>query len=226
MARSKLLSPPPSPVDNDVRLTVSVIDNDVETRESLKFLLESKEIPVAVFASADEFLKNWKPERTGCVVVDVRMQGMTGCDLQLELNRLKQNVPLILMTGYGDVQLAVEAMKRGALHFFEKPMEYHELLAMIEKGLALNAAARIDAAELKEFEVRFARLSPKECGVAELVAEGLTSQEIADQLNIVAGTVDLHRSRIYEKLGCRNVAELVRMLVTKRVTRTPQNGQK
>ncbi|MDB5387760.1 MAG: response regulator [Planctomycetaceae bacterium] len=205
---------------------VSVIDNDAETRESLKFLLESKEIPVSTFSSADEFLKNWKPERTGCVVVDVRMPGMTGCDLQIELNRLKQNVPLILMTGYGDIQLAVEAMKRGALHFFEKPMEYPELLGMIEKGLALNTAARIEAAEQKEFEDRYSKLSPKECVIAELVAEGLTSHEIAERLNIVAGTVDLHRSRIYEKLECRNVADLVRMLVTGRVTRTPPNGKK
>lgn len=231
MPRTKSLNASTEPTGTASKLLVAVIDNDAETRESLKFLLESKDIPVATFASADDFLKYWKPERTGCVVVDVRMPGMNGCDLQVKLNDLNQKVPLILMTGYGDIQLAVEAMKRGALHFFEKPIDYLDLLEMIEKGLALNEAARIEAAELQEFEVRFSKMTPKECAVADLVAEGLTSQEIADQMDVVLGTVELHRSRIYEKLNCRNVADLVRMLVTKRVPRsltnaTSQKGKK
>lgn len=225
MARLKSSKPPMKPSPDAANLTVAVIDNDAETRESLRFLLESKDITVATYESADEFLENWDPELIGCVVVDVRMPGMNGCDLQTELNRLNQKVPLILTTGYGDVQLAVEAMKRGALHFFEKPMEHPELLEMIEKGLKLNADSREDSAELKEFGVRYSTLTQKECEVAELVAEGLTSQEIAEILNIVAGTVELYRTRIYKKLNCRNVAEVVRMLITKRVPRTSANEQ-
>jgi FixJ family two-component response regulator len=217
MARVTTRHRPQSRIPQTSKLRVCVIDNDAATRKALEFLLDARRIPVSTFDSASDFLANWKPELTGCLVVDIRMPGMSGTDLQLELINRGYQVPLILMTGYGDVAVAVEAMSRGALHFFEKPVNYQKLLDKIDQGLKQARDQRIEAAERKEFELRFQALSPQEKNVIERVAQGMTSQEIADALNIVQGTVDLHRGKIYDKLGVGNLAELVRVYVTKRV---------
>lgn len=199
-------------------MMVCVVDDDFETRNSLQFLLEAKRIPVATFESAPEFLNNWNPLRTGCLVVDIRMPGMSGRDLQQELLLRGHNVPLIMMTGYGDVPLAVETMSRGALHFFEKPIPYLKLIEMVEIGLKKAEADQLVAQEMREFELRCELLSPQEFKVAEYVARGYKSERIAQLLKIVVGTVDLYRTRVYAKMKVSNAPEFVRMWVSKRVS--------
>lgn len=216
MARSNTLNRPAKQDLLRNEFVVCIVDDDAGTRTSLQFLLEAKRIPVVTYESATDFLANWIPEQTGCLVVDIRMPDMTGRELQIELKKRGYDVPLILMTGYGSVSLAVETMGRGALHFFEKPVPYQPLLEMIEIGLAKSRDNQVDAAEEKEFRLRYAKLSPQETKVAELVALGLRSQDIAKLLEIVPGTVDLHRGKVYDKMEVRNLAELVRMMVTHR----------
>lgn len=198
-------------------LMVCIVDNDAAIRDSLSFLIESDQIPVATFASAREFLDTWDIDRTGCLVVDIRMPGMGGLELQMELTRRNMQVPMIIITGFGDVQLAVQAMKRGAFDFFEKPIRHELLLDRLHQALAKETAARQETAEKLEFQRRYALLSPKERQVLDLVVEGKTSLEIASSLNCAPKTVEVHRTNIYTKMRCKNLAVIVRMMMLKRV---------
>jgi two-component system response regulator FixJ len=199
------------------RLMVCVVDNDAAIRDSLCFLIESEQIPVASFASAREFLDTWDIKRTGCLVVDIRMPGMSGLELQTELTKRNTQVPMIIITGFGDVQLAVQAMKRGAFDFFEKPIHHELLLERLHQALAKESAARQETAEKLEFQRRYALLSPKERQVLDLVVQGKTSLEIAAGLNCAPKTVEVHRTNIYTKMGCKNLAVVVRMMMLQRV---------
>ena len=198
-------------------LIVCIVDNDAAIRDSLGFLIESEQIPVATFASAREFLETWDIKRTGCLVVDIRMPGMSGLELQIELIRQGIQVPIIIITGFGDVQLAVQAMKRGAFDFFEKPIHHQLLLDRLRQALAEETATRKESAEKAEFQRRYATLSPKERQVLELVVAGKTSLQIAAALKCAPKTVEVHRTSIYTKMGCKNLADVVRMALLERV---------
>ncbi len=206
-----MIKAPPEP------LMVCIVDNDAAIWDSLGFLIESAGIPVATYASAREFLELWDISRTGCLLVDIRMPGMSGPELQTELTKRNMLVPLIFITGFGDVQLAVQAMKRGAFDFFEKPIHHELLLDRLRQALAKEAAARPEAAEKAEFERRYALLSPKERQVLDLVVQGKTSLEISGGLNCAPKTVEVHRTNIYPKMRCKNLAVIVRMMMLKRV---------
>lgn len=206
-----MIKAPPEP------LVVCIVDNDAAIRDSLGFLIESAGIPVATYASAREFLDTWDISRTGCLVVDIRMPGMTGLELQAELTKRNTEVPMIIITGFGDVQLAVQAMKRGAFDFFEKPINHELLLERLQQALDKETAARQETAEKLEFQRRYALLSPKERQVLDLVVEGQTSAEIASNLNCSPKTVEVHRSNIYMKMRCKNIAVIVRMMMLKRI---------
>ena len=213
-----MIKAPPEP------LVVCIVDNDAAIRDSLGFLIESAGIPVATYASAREFLDTWDISRTGCLVVDIRMPGMTGLELQAELTKRNTEVPMIIITGFGDVQLAVQAMKRGAFDFFEKPIHHELLLDRLQQALAKETAARQETAEKLEFRRRYALLSPKERQILDLVVQGQTSAEIASNLKCAPKTVEVHRSNIYTKMRCKNVAVLVRMMTLKRIVDTAGEG--
>lgn len=198
-------------------LMVCIVDNDAAIRDSLGFLIESEQIPVATFGSAREFLETWDIKRTGCLVVDIRMPGMSGLELQIELAKQGIQVPIIIITGFGDVQLAVQAMKRGAFDFFEKPIHHQLLLDRLRQALAEETAARKESAEKAEFQRRYATLSPKERQVLEQVVAGKTSLQISAALKCAPKTVEVHRTSIYTKMGCKNLAVVVRMVLLQRV---------
>jgi two-component system response regulator FixJ len=206
-----MVKAPPEP------LMVCIVDNDAAIRDSLGFLIESAGIPVATYASAREFLDTWDITRTGCLVVDIRMPGMSGLELQIELTRRNTEVPMIIITGFGDVQLAVQAMKRGAFDFFEKPIHHQLLLDRLAQALIKETAARKETAEKQEFQRRYALLSPKEREVLEHVVDGKTSQGIAVILKCAPKTVEVHRTSIYTKMKCKNLADVVRMMMLKRI---------
>lgn len=214
-----MIKAPPEP------LVVCIVDNDAAIRDSLGFLIESAGIPVATYASAREFLDTWDISRTGCLVVDIRMPGMSGLELQAELTKRDTEVPMIIITGFGDVQLAVQAMKRGAFDFFEKPIHHELLLERLQQALDKETAARKETAEKLEFQRRYALLSPKERQILALVVDGQTSAEIASNLSCAPKTVEVHRSNIYTKMRCKNIAVIVRMMMLKRIVDTDGDGE-
>lgn len=211
------VSVPAKSINDPDALMVCIVDNDAAIRDSLSFLIESERIPVATFGSAREFLDTWNVQKTGCLVVDIRMPGMSGLELQAELGRQGSTVPMIIITGFGDVQMAVQAMKRGAFDFFEKPIHHQLLLDRLHQALSQEAAARKEARQKAEFQKRYASLSPTQKEVLTLVVQGKTSLEISDMFGCAQKTVEVHRTNIYNKMGCRNLAVIVRMMMLQRV---------
>jgi two-component system response regulator FixJ len=193
---------------------VYVVDDDDAMRSSLKWLIESVGLRVETFGSADEFLSCYYPGRTGCLLLDVRMPGMSGLDLQEYLANRHIQLPVIIITGHGDVPMAVRAMKAGALDFIEKPFNDEALLDAIRRALALAVEQRTVQARQADIATRLALLTPREHEVMEMVADGRSNKEIANALGVSAKTVEAHRARVMEKTGARSLAELVRMVLT------------
>jgi len=192
---------------------VYVVDDDEAMRSSLKWLIESVGLRVETFGSADEFLSCYYPGRAGCLLLDVRMPGMSGLDLQEYLTNRHIQLPVIIITGHGDVPLAVRAMKSGARDFIEKPFNDEALLDAIRHALALAAEQRSVQARQAEIATRLALLTPREHEVMEMVADGRSNKEIANTLGVSAKTVEAHRARVMEKMEARSLAELVRMVL-------------
>ncbi len=191
--------------------TVFVVDDEDEIRESLRWLIESVGLRVQTFSSAQSFLDGYVPSSPGCLVLDVRMPGMSGLDLQEELVNRGIEIPVIIVTAYGDVQTAVRAMKAGAVDFVEKPVGEQGLLDQIQKAVAddlKNYQTRADQLVVKE---RYERLTPRESEVMTLVVDGLSSKEIAAQLDVSFKTVEAHRAKIMKKMEARSVPHLIRM---------------
>jgi FixJ family two-component response regulator len=191
--------------------TVFLIDDDASLRRALERQLEAAGYRVAAFASAQEYLDHAPQGGTACIVSDVRMPGLSGLDLQASLARAGRDLPMVFVSGHGDVPTAAHAMKAGAVAFLAKPFSKAELLAGV--GDALARAAERDAArrERTELEARYASLTPREREVFALVASGLLNKLIADRLGAAEGTVKIHRGRMMEKMGAASVAGLVRM---------------
>ena len=200
---------------------VYVVDDDEAMRSSLKWLIESVGLRVETFGSADEFLSCYYPGRAGCLLLDVRMPGMSGLDLQEYLANRHIQLPVIIITGHGDVPMAVRAMKGGALDFIEKPFNDQALLDAIRGALAM-AAEQLDVqARRAEIATRLALLTPREHEVMEMVADGRSNKEIANALGVSAKTVEAHRARVMEKMEARSLAELVRMVLTANLADEP-----
>ena len=191
---------------------VYVVDDDSSVRRSIKRTLQAAGYEVAVFASPHEFLEQARPERPGCLVLDLRMPGMTGLELQTLLGRLGVPLPIVFMSGHGDVPSAVQAMKAGAIDFLPKPFDDTLLLAAVERAVARDRAARDERAVREAAQTRFATLSPQEQKVCRLVAQGLLNKQIASELNLAEQTVRVHRGHVMKKLEVESVAELVRLL--------------
>ena len=191
---------------------VFVVDDDEAVRDSLKMLLESVDLPCQTFASAREFLEKHDPQRHSCLVADIRMPGMSGLDLQEELNRRSSTIPILFITGHGDVPMAVDAMKAGALDFIEKPFRDQDLLDRIHEALEGDAARREDNRELAETRSRMDQLTARETEVMHRVVAGQANKVIAMDLGVSQRTVEIHRARVMQKMGARSLAQLVRMV--------------
>jgi FixJ family two-component response regulator len=193
--------------------TVFVVDDDAPVRDALKLLLRSVGHRVEAFASAQEFLDAYHDDRPGCLVLDVRMPGMSGLELQERLNERHAILPIIFITGHGDVPMAVEALQAGALDFLQKPFRDQELLDRIARALEKDAANRRELLELRAIAKRFEELTPRERDVMELVTQGKANKAIAAELNISQRTVEIHRARVMEKTQAASLAHLVRMVL-------------
>ena len=191
--------------------TVFIVDDDPASRDPLRWLLESVELKVVSFASAAEFLDGYDPRTPGCLILDVRLRGMSGLDLQAELNRRGLAVATIFLTGHADVPMAVQAMKNGAFDFLEKPFNDQMLLDRVQQAIERDRNARARESEREEQQRRLEALTPREREVMELLVEGKANKEVADVLGLSVRTVEGHRARLMEKLGVNSLADLVRI---------------
>ena len=190
---------------------VFVVDDDDAVRDSLRELLDSVGLEAETFASARDFLDAYDPPRPGCLVLDIRMPGMSGLELQERLNERDVNLPIVFITGHGDVPMAVEAMKRGAVDFIQKPFRDQELLDRINLALEHNRERRDTEAARHIIADRIETLTPREREIMEMVVEGKANKVIAIDLGLSQRTVEVHRARVMDKMKARTLADLVRM---------------
>ena len=190
---------------------VFVIDDDESMREALRSLIKSVGLHVETFASAQEFLRSARPDVPACLILDVRMPGLSGLDLQRELSAAQIHIPIIFITGHGDIPMSVRAMKAGAVEFLTKPFRDQDLLDAIQQALERDRAFRSQQAEHADLQQRYHMLTPRETEVFGLVVKGLLNKQIAWQLEISEVTVKLHRRAVMEKMQAESLADLVRM---------------
>jgi two-component system response regulator FixJ len=191
--------------------TVFVVDDDADLRESLSWLLESAGLHAKGYSTAQEFLNDYKPEEPGCLLLDVRMPGLSGLDLQEELRRRGVPPPIIIMTGHARVPMAVRALKGGAIDFIQKPFSDQSLLERVRAAIDLDRRVRQLRTQSAKFAELLTHLTPREREVMDLVIAGKPNKIIADDLGISPKTVEIHRGRVMEKLRVDSVAELVRL---------------
>lgn len=190
---------------------VYVIDDDPSVRDAIKSLIRSVGMNIETFASAQEFMSCKRPEAPGCLVLDVRMPGLSGLDLQRELTDARINIPIIFITGHGDIPMSVRAMKAGAVEFLTKPFRDQDLLDAIAQAIDRDRDQRKQQADVADLRNRFEQLTPREREVMDLVVAGLLNKQIAIRLGISEITVKLHRHQVMEKMKADSLAELVRM---------------
>jgi FixJ family two-component response regulator len=190
---------------------VFVVDDDAPLRESLRDLIHSVGLRVEAFASAQQFLHTKRPDVPSCLVLDVRLKGLSGLDLQKQLAEGDVDIPIIFITGHGDIPMAVQAMKAGAVEFLRKPFRDQDLLDAIQQALERDCRAREQRAEIAELRGRFDSLTPREREVMALVAAGLLNKQVAGELGTSEASVKVHRQHVMEKIGADSLAELVRI---------------
>lgn len=195
------------------KASVFIVDDDDAVRGSLRLLLKSVGLPAIAYASAAEFLLSWQPEQPGCVVLDVRMPGMTGIELQHELNRRGAIIPVIFISGHADIPMAVEAIQHGAFDFLQKPFRDQEFIDRVQRALATDVQRRDELAKHEVIRERFDSLTPREREVLTLVTQGKANKVMAGRLGISQRTVEIHRARVMEKMGAASLAHLVRMML-------------
>ena len=193
--------------------TVFIVDDDEGVREGLGLLLETIGQPYELYNSAIEFLDAYNPDKGGCLVLDIRMPRMSGLELQEKLNQQDSPLPIIFITGHGDIPMAVDAMRRGALDFIRKPFRDQDLLDRINEALDLDAGKRKNVLSRQQLLDKIGALSERECVVFDLVAAGQMNKTIALDLGISERTVEVHRSQVMKKLGVRTLAQLVRVKI-------------
>ena len=204
------------PTTDDVNAeaaTVFIVDDDGDVLRSMRYLIESIGLRVETFASAQEFLDAYRPDVPGCLVVDVRMPGLSGLDLQDELRERGAEIPVIVITGYGDVSMAVRAMKAGAAEFLQKPVSDQVLLDHIQTAIARELDRYRSQAERREIAARFATLTPREREVLEHVVTGVPGREIAAKLGVSPKTVESHRAKVMKKMQAGSLLRLARMVM-------------
>ena len=191
---------------------VFVVDDDASVREALASLIGSSAHHVECFASAAEFLHRRPTDAPSCLVLDVRMPGLSGLELQQELARREHRIPIIFISGHGDIPMAVRAMKEGAVEFLPKPFREEELLNAIRQALDRDVVALAERAEMLRIRARYARLTERQCQILALIVEGKLNKQIAAQLGLSENTIKVHRHRLMEKMGVGSVAKLTRMM--------------
>ena len=196
---------------SDANATILVIDDDPALRESIGRLLRSLDLDARLFASISAFLESDPPNGPTCLVLDVRLPGRSGLDLQRQLAMTNREIPIIFITGHGDIAMSVQAMKGGAIEFLTKPFRDQELLDAIELGLSRDRARRENEEALVVIRERFASLSPREREIMIQVARGRLSKQIAGEIGIAEATVKVHRSRAMQKMNTRSLPDLGRM---------------
>jgi FixJ family two-component response regulator len=197
------------PANNSV---VYVVDDDVSVREALASLIGSVSLNVECFASPQDFLHRRNRDGPSCLVLDVRMPGLSGLELQRELTRTAQPIPIIFISAHGDIPMAVEAMKAGAIEFLAKPFRDEDLLDAIRQALDRDQSARGRRAELARIRGRYAQLTARQRQIAKKIVEGRLNKQIAAELHLSENTIKVHRRRIMERMGAANVATLVHLM--------------
>jgi RNA polymerase sigma factor (sigma-70 family) len=199
------------PSSAKLRPTVFVVDDEPEIRRSLRWLIESVGLPVETYESGQEFLAQVDLTRPGCIVLDVRMPEIGGLELQSRVIQANSVLPIIVISAYADVPMAVRALSNGALHFLEKPFSDQVLLDKVQEALTLNADRRRERHLREEIETKLGRLTPRERSVLERVVHGMPNKEIARSLGLSEKTIEVHRAHVMQKMEAGSVAELVRV---------------
>ncbi|HEY8052235.1 MAG TPA: response regulator [Steroidobacteraceae bacterium] len=205
---------PPAPI-------VYVVDDDDGVRNSLRLLAKSVGLNATAFAGAQQFLAGYDPQQPGCLVLDVRMPGMSGLELQQLLNLRGAVIPVIFITGHGDVPMAVESMQQGAFDFLQKPFRDQELIDRIQRALQSDRARRNELAQRSRIRERYDSLTPREQEVLALVSAGKANKVMAADLGLSQRTVEIHRARVMQKMGAGSLAQLVRMVLDLEADREP-----
>ncbi len=200
--------------NSDTIPTVFVVDDDQAVRDSLRWLIESINLKVETYCSATDFINNYDPDRRGCLILDVRMPGMSGLDLHEKLLSEQIRIPIIFITGHGDVPMAVRAMKSGAVDFIGKPFNDQALLDRIQQAIELDNMNRIRDREREEVTARWRKLTPRERQVMELVVSGKSNKAIAAMLGVSSKTVEAHRAKFMEKMQVNSLPDLMRVTLT------------
>ena len=203
---------------------VYVIDDDQDIRNSLTWLLDSVQLETKTFSSATEFLNYPRPNTPTCLILDILMRGMSGLQLQQQLNQQKAYIPIIFMTGHGDIPMSVNAMKAGAFDFLEKPFNPQHMLNQIQACLQQAEQDFVTAENRKQQLLKLKSLSPRENEIINLMVDGLSSKHIAQMLNISHKTVEIHRTHIRQKLGTESIAQIVNMVLMCRGKSMPAMG--
>jgi FixJ family two-component response regulator len=193
--------------------TVFIVDDDDAVRSSLRMLLKSVGLAAVAYGSARDFLAAWDPDQPGCLVLDVRMPSMSGLELQEELNRRGAIIPVIFITGHGDIPMAVEAMQHGAFDFLQKPFRDQDLIDRIQRAIERDVRNRAQLLEKDKIRARYESLTPREREVLALVTAGKANKVMAADLGVSQRTVEIHRARVMEKMEAASLAQLVRMVM-------------
>ena len=196
-----------------VKPTVFIVDDDEAVRGALRLLMKSVGHEAKTFDSGDEFLASCNPGISGCLILDIRMPGMSGLELQETLHQQGVDIPIIFITGHGDVPMAVQAMRHGAMEFLQKPFREQDLVDLVNQALEKNENSHKLALQRTEIEPRIAKLTPRERQIMDMIVQGNANKVIAIDLGVSQRTVETHRTRIMRKMQARSLAELVRMAV-------------
>ena len=201
---------------------VFIVDDDDAVRNSLRLLVKSIGLSTAVLASAQEFLASYDPAQPGCLILDVRMPGMSGLELQQQLNLRGAVIPVIFITGHGDIPMAVEAMQQGAFDFLQKPFRDQDLIDRVQKALEKDRSNRTGLGERSRIQERRDSLTPREREVLALVTSGKANKVMAADLGLSQRTVEIHRARVMEKMSASSLAQLVRMVMDLEASEGPR----